>query len=56
MQCPEGHPVPRFLTPDEVFLIHRLLPETTESSYVPGFVILAPAVPLAATLYILGRR
>jgi len=24
--------VPRFLTPDEVSLIHRLLPETTELS------------------------
>ena len=32
MQCPEGHPVPRSLTPDEVSLIHRLLPETTELS------------------------
>lgn len=46
--------MPRFLTPDEVSLIHRLLPETTEPSYVPGFVIRAPAGPLAATLYILG--
>lgn len=45
--------MPRFLSPDEVFLIHRVLPETTEPSCVPGFVIRAPAVPLAATLHIL---
>lgn len=32
MQCPERHPVPRFLTPDEVSLILRLLPETIELS------------------------
>lgn len=46
--------MPRFLSPDEVCLTNWVLPETTESSYVPGFVILAPAVLLAATLYILG--
>jgi|GEM_PF-1728707 len=46
--------MPRFLSPDEVFLTNRVLPETTEPSYVLGFVILGPAVPLAATLCILG--